>query len=301
MVKKNIDSSVYKTELEMVNDCMRVFNNAKTFYNEGSQIYSDALKLQAYLTNRYQLLSNQRNKTPLELTEIKPPTVTASTVPTPTNTPQQETSLPKFVDVKDKLIYLYNYINNFQIDGRDLAYPFRHLPSRTEYPDYYSIIKKPIDMAKIWHKLNQYGHTSSYVTLDDMCADFGQMFENACTYNEPGSTIFKDALNLQRALFTKRNQIIASELSSYAGGDDLSGHETLPVDFVANQVQELIENLFDSCMHYQDTEGRSLVDTFLDLYYLYEQEQPDTPMVTFEVIRQRIKDRVYKVGILYID
>lgn len=138
--------------------------------------------------------------------------------------------------------------------------------------------------------------------MDDMCADFAQMFENACTYNEPGSMIYKDALNMQRALFTRRDEVLASELAAAAAvtghaNDDFSQHESLPVEFVAGQVQEIIESLFDACMGYQDAEGRSLVDSFVEIAYLDELPgaSGDSSVITFEIIRQRIKDRVYKV------
>ncbi|XP_015750032.1 PREDICTED: protein polybromo-1-like, partial [Acropora digitifera] len=71
--------------------------------------------------------------------------------------------------------------------GRQLCLIFQKLPSRAEYPDYYTLIKKPIDMAKINTKL--YG--DQYQTLDDFLSDFQLMFDNACRYNEPDSQVYK--------------------------------------------------------------------------------------------------------------
>jgi protein polybromo-1 len=56
-----------------------------------------------------------------------------------------------------------------------------------EYPDYYEVIKKPMDMQRVQQKLL----SSQYDTLEDMVADFVQMFDNACKYNEPESVIYK--------------------------------------------------------------------------------------------------------------
>ena len=56
-----------------------------------------------------------------------------------------------------------------------------------EYPDYYEIIKKPMDMATIHQRVV----ASKYQTLEDMVADFVLMFDNACKYNEPDSLIYK--------------------------------------------------------------------------------------------------------------
>jgi Transcription factor involved in chromatin remodeling, contains bromodomain len=56
-----------------------------------------------------------------------------------------------------------------------------------EYPDYYEVIKRPIDLERISQKLK----SSQYESLDDMVSDFVLMFDNACKYNEPDSQIYK--------------------------------------------------------------------------------------------------------------
>ncbi len=56
-----------------------------------------------------------------------------------------------------------------------------------EYPDYYEIIKKPIDMQKIQARML----AMQYDTIEDMVSDFVLMFDNACKYNEPDSLIYK--------------------------------------------------------------------------------------------------------------
>ncbi len=48
-------------------------------------------------------------------------------------------------------------------DGRVLSDPFMKLPSRREYPDYYEIIKKPIDIKKILTKIDN-GIVSFFIT-----------------------------------------------------------------------------------------------------------------------------------------
>lgn len=61
-----------------------------------------------------------------------------------------------------------------------------------DYPDYYEVIKKPIDMSSISQKML----LKRYESLEDMVADFVQMFDNACKYNEPDSLIYKVTLPL---------------------------------------------------------------------------------------------------------
>jgi len=64
---------------------------------------------------------------------------------------------------------------------------FQKLPSRADYPDYYEIIKRPMDMEKIRIKLQQ----SHYESLDDLAGDLMLMLDNACKFNEPDSYIYK--------------------------------------------------------------------------------------------------------------
>lgn len=56
-----------------------------------------------------------------------------------------------------------------------------------EYPDYYEVIKKPIDLEKIGQKLA----SSHYENLEELLSDLVLMFDNACRYNEPDSQIYK--------------------------------------------------------------------------------------------------------------
>ena len=61
------------------------------------------------------------------------------------------------------------------------------LNTMQEYPDYYEVIKKPIDMQRISQRISQ----SQYENLEELTNDFVLMFDNACKYNEPESLIYK--------------------------------------------------------------------------------------------------------------
>lgn len=76
-------------------------------------------------------------------------------------------------------------------------------PSKIEYPDYYELIKNPIDMEKIAHKLKH----GSYNSVNELASDFILMFDNACKYNEPDSQIYKDALILQRVCLQTKQKL----------------------------------------------------------------------------------------------
>jgi len=91
-------------------------------------------------------------------------------------------------------------------DGRVLSEPFWKLPSKKELPDYYEIIRKPVDIAKIQQRIDD----DKY---DDMAAlqrDFMLLCENTQKYNEDGSLIFEDSIVLQ-SVFTNARERLEQE------------------------------------------------------------------------------------------
>jgi len=88
-------------------------------------------------------------------------------------------------------------------EGRVLSDPFMKLPSRREYPDYYEIIKKPIDIKKILNKIDN----GMYSDLDDLDKDFMQLCKNAQFYNEDASLIHEDSIVLQSVFTETRKRL----------------------------------------------------------------------------------------------
>lgn len=91
-------------------------------------------------------------------------------------------------------------------DQRVLSEPFMKLPSRKELPDYYEVIKKPMDIKKILTKID----AGKYNDLDDLEKDFMQSCKNAQVYNVEGSLIYEDSIILQ-SVFTNARQRLDTE------------------------------------------------------------------------------------------
>ncbi|CAB3380991.1 Hypothetical predicted protein [Cloeon dipterum] len=98
-------------------------------------------------------------------------------------------------------------------DGRVLSEPFMKLPTRRELPDYYEVIKKPLDIKKILARVED-GRISDF---DDLERDFMQLCKNAQDYNEEASLIHEDSIVLQ-SVFTNARQRLEQE--SDLGKDD---------------------------------------------------------------------------------
>lgn len=178
--------------------------------------------------------------------------------------------------LQQKLNELYEAVKNFTDKrGRRLCTVFLRLPSRAELPDYYIAIKKPVDMEKIKsHML-----ANKYQDVDALVEDLVLMFNNACTYNEPESLIYHDALVLHRVLLETRRDL--------EGGDDAH----LPD--VPRLIQELIRSLFVSVLGHQDDEGRCYSDSLAEIP-ADDPANPDRPRLNFEIIRSNVDRGQYK-------
>lgn len=78
------------------------------------------------------------------------------------------------------------------MDGRSRSALFITLPSKRFYPDYYQIIKKPIDLTTIRKRVKR----GIYQTIDEFQDDITLLFNNARTYNIEGSQVYTDAIFL---------------------------------------------------------------------------------------------------------
>ncbi|KAK6940751.1 Bromodomain [Dillenia turbinata] len=73
------------------------------------------------------------------------------------------------------------------------AWPFREPVDARDVPDYYDIIKDPIDLKTMSKRLESELY---YVTLEMFVADVKRMFSNARTYNSPETIYYKCATRL---------------------------------------------------------------------------------------------------------
>lgn len=106
-------------------------------------------------------------------------------------------------------------------DGRVLSDPFMKLPSRQKLPDYYEIIKKPVDIKKILQRIED----GKYYDFTELEKDFVQLCQNAQIYNEEASLIYEDSINLQSVFFNAKQKIQAlmNEESIAAESEDNDG------------------------------------------------------------------------------
>jgi NuA3 HAT complex component NTO1 len=84
---------------------------------------------------------------------------------------------------------------------------FKHPVSRTEVPDYYDVVKKPMTWDAIDAKLDRH----EYWDLEGFKSDIELVLSNAILYNKPGTSFYKTAQRMQSS-----SQPILQELTSLA-------------------------------------------------------------------------------------
>uniref|UniRef100_A0A069DXN6 Bromodomain adjacent to zinc finger domain protein 1A n=1 Tax=Panstrongylus megistus TaxID=65343 RepID=A0A069DXN6_9HEMI len=77
------------------------------------------------------------------------------------------------------------------------AWPFLRPVTKSEVPDYHQIIKKPMDLATIKHKLNMLSYTKN----SELIADTELMFDNCHVYNEEGSEVYRAGVKLRKLFY----------------------------------------------------------------------------------------------------
>ncbi|GAB6025093.1 putative global transcription activator SNF2L2, variant 3 [Chamberlinius hualienensis] len=99
-------------------------------------------------------------------------------------------------------------------DGRILSEPFLQLPSKRDLPDYYELIKKPIDLKRIQQNVKE----NRYKSLEELERDFMLLCKNAQTYNVEDSVIHEDSIVLQSVITSAKERIEKEDIS--LGNDD---------------------------------------------------------------------------------
>lgn len=255
-IESKIKGEKYASEEDLVADFKLMFSNCQKYNEDGSLIYSDATTLDRVLMEKIQEL-NQVDTSSGKGKSIK------------------RNKYNQYISNTKNMKALYNSVRDFRdSEGRQLSEVFLKLPSKSLYPDYYEVIKQPIDLEKILHKWKN----GAYMTFDDMMGDFTLMFQNACRYNEPDSQIYRDALTLQRHALQKRLELSSSEDS---------------IPNVGGLVQELLMSLFITVFNHEEEDGRYTVESFSDLPDYQEIEGKKTRVLSFDIMKRRLDKGMY--------
>merc|ERR1711997_592056 len=131
--------------------------------------------------------------------------------------PRKKKKKAMFKKMQKKMRKLMEIVIQYEDqDGRVLSDPFMKLPTRKELPDYYEVIRKPVDISKILSKIED----GKYDDMHVMEKDFMLLCQNTQKYNEDGSLIHEDSIVLQ-SVFTNAREKLSLEWDDKDDDPDL--------------------------------------------------------------------------------
>ncbi|KAF0031741.1 hypothetical protein F2P81_016296 [Scophthalmus maximus] len=116
----------------------------------------------------------------------------------PPNPPELTRTLNKLVDM------VINYKDGL---GRQISKGFVQLPSKKEAPEYYELIRKPVDFRRIRERVRNH----KYRSVGDLEKDIFLLCHNAQTYNLEGSQIYEDSIVIKSVFESARQRIVTDE------------------------------------------------------------------------------------------
>ncbi|ODV84268.1 hypothetical protein CANARDRAFT_179611, partial [[Candida] arabinofermentans NRRL YB-2248] len=103
--------------------------------------------------------------------------------------------------------------------GRKLSSIFTVKPVRRIYPDYYVIIKNPIAFDGIKRRVQ----SEVYLNLEEFLYDLHLMFANARIYNQEGSVIYNDSLEMETAAMKMYSDLTGGKTIDFGPFDEKFG------------------------------------------------------------------------------
>lgn len=90
-----------------------------------------------------------------------------------------------------------------EMENHPSAWPFAHPVNKEEVPDYYEVIKEPMDLSTMEQKLE----ADVYQNLETFIHDARLIFNNCRSYNNESTTYYKNATKLEKFLYQKVREV----------------------------------------------------------------------------------------------
>lgn len=208
-VQQKLKTDEYEDLDDLQNDIELIVQNTKAFYKRNTQEYKDASELwELFLINKNKLLNVKEED---EIVHIKPHKQNRPGRPRKIRPEENQTVVNiSNDDINNDEDSTNQYEELFQAvlsatdnDNKLLYTAFQLLPSKKRYPEYYEVIEQPIDLKLIATKIQN----GIYSHLNELERDLLLMTKNACLFNEPTSTIYKNAKLLRKIIQAKKIEV----------------------------------------------------------------------------------------------
>uniref|UniRef100_A0A8C7GT76 Bromo domain-containing protein n=1 Tax=Oncorhynchus kisutch TaxID=8019 RepID=A0A8C7GT76_ONCKI len=146
--------------------------------------------------------------------------------------------------------------------------------SPPQYPDYYAVVKDPIDLKIISQKIQM----SLYRSVSAMAKDIDLLAKNAKTYNEPGSQVFTDANTIRNIFSQRKTEIEHAEPIKSSIRIKIFHELNVPAITMVLQYESDDDGILAGSVHYDEGESEAesihhSMDMSTPIFQLYEAVQ----------------------------
>lgn len=181
-IREKANKGSYESVDEFLSDVELMKNNAQTYNDPDSFVYHDAQKLYDYAHEKVDEWKNEAIND------------------------YYQTLKATMLSVIDDLI-------SYKKQGRQLSDLFMDVPSKKDYPDYYTIIKNPSSFNTLRSQVEE----GAAKDMNKFLELASVIFSNARQYNEEGSLVYADAGALQKQLNSKVEKALKTLPAEPAG------------------------------------------------------------------------------------
>jgi hypothetical protein len=188
-----LNAATYRTMDEFTCDMELVFRNALTFNPPDSPVYANTLVLVDLFDRSWLKPKIKEGRIPGNRLSMFPPPPKPK--PTPVtlkmkNIQPPSVSTPKPLDQHAAITKILKKLKDHK-DGAIFLAPV----DASLYPDYYAIIRNPMDLGTATLKLGR----GEYSTIEQFVADVQLMLRNCFTYNKPGTVGYSMGQGIEKA------------------------------------------------------------------------------------------------------
>uniref|UniRef100_A0AC35TZZ5 Protein polybromo-1 n=1 Tax=Rhabditophanes sp. KR3021 TaxID=114890 RepID=A0AC35TZZ5_9BILA len=326
-----IQADYYTTWDLFDHDIDLMIGNAKVYNSPRTDTYKDALKIEQFIKRRKDELNKLKRKPFKEAMEKAKAEVDSLAIATFSDDDEEDLSEDgddQCNEAKqDELSKFYWAIRNSKKNKRDLlCNHFFELPSKSQYPDYYDEVEYPMSLYKINKKLKG----NKYKAVPEIATDMFLIAQNAKSYNEDKSTIYKDAdalVKLVKEELANRNlDMIVGKTEATAASSPLKKTPKTPAwsidsglvaprskygnipgftPVAGKKGRKSIEerwaiytarllDILNRLSSIKSEDGRSLVDAFVNLSNYFPQPYGQ-PIMDVGTVKEKVDSRQYKI------
>ncbi|KAJ3042424.1 hypothetical protein HDV00_007380 [Rhizophlyctis rosea] len=202
--RQKLNAGSYYNEIKLLEtDILQIFENCFLYNRDGSQVYEQGRKLKAFFVDEVlpEETGRKAKKVVEERIEIQPavpmvvpevPVTKVSGIPVPKAVVKLSARVQQKMPVED-VKRMKGIVQRLMEHPAGLWFKEPVDPERHGAPNYFQIVKKPMDLGTVQNKLDK----GVYGSVNEVAEDVRLVFSNCFAYNVPGTQVHNDGKTLK--------------------------------------------------------------------------------------------------------